>query len=142
MEAPENRRNEINLTGWWVALAVIAVIIAGSLLLSRVVLVDRLTLHNATTDPIVFAGARGEPGNRREADVFVNPCQTAEFEWGSIGWTTGELESFEPIENAVRIEMTIRPPSDGVPGARYVAVVTKDGVHRVDEDETSPTCVG
>ena len=78
MEAhPEDWRNEINLTGWWVALAVIAVIIAGRMLLSQVVLADRLTLRNATTDPIVFAGARGESGNRRDADVFVDPCETS-----------------------------------------------------------------
>ena len=141
-EHREDRRKEINLTGWWVVIAIVVVIIGGEKFLSEVVLVDRLTLHNATNDPIVFAGARGESGNVRQADVFVDSCETAEFEWGVIGWTSNEPDAFEPIVNAVRVEMTIRPPPDGVAGASYAAVVTNQGVREVDEDERSPACAG
>ena len=124
------------------ALAVIVLIIGGLMFLTNVVLVDRLTLHNTTTVPVVFAGARGQPGNIYQADVFVGPCERADFEWGVLGWTTDRLDAFQPIEAAVRMEMTIEPPFDGVAGAHYVAVATNDGISQVEEYEPSPPCAG
>jgi hypothetical protein len=130
----------MNLTGWWVAVAVIVLIFAVPMLLTNVVFIDRLTLHNATTNPIVFTGARGQPGNVYEADVFVGPCEQADFEWGVLGWTTDRLDAFQAIADAVRVEMTTRPPFDGVAGARYVVVVSEDGIREVQAYEPGPPC--
>ena len=124
----------------YLAIAIIVLIVLGRLLLFDVVLVDRLTLHNATASPIVFSGAAGPVGQEEAVDIYVPPCRTAEFEWETIGWSTADADAFEPQAGAVPVAMTIEPPFDGLAGARYTAVVTAAGLHELRDGEPVPDC--
>ena len=52
------------------------------------------------------------------------------------------LAAIDVGTNAVRLEMTIEPPVDGVAGAHYEAVATTDGINPVEDYEPSPPCAG
>jgi hypothetical protein len=125
-----------------ILLGIAGLLVLGLTILFQVVLVDRLTIHNATTRSIVFPGTDDPDGHGTVVDVYVDACASEQFEWGFLGWAPTDRGAFNPVADAVPVTIEIEPPFDGIAGAHYVAVVTADGVREIANTEAIPPCAG